>query len=134
MRALRHAVYERAGGRCEVSGLALADPDRGWDLHHRRNKGMGGTLRPDTDTPVNVLAVLPEVHNSAGMNSERGWPRGLSVHGSREWAGPRGYLIPKHVDTPGRWPVLLWGARWVWLTDEGGYRPVPDALARSFPL
>lgn len=131
MRALRRAAYDRAGGLCEVSGLSLGDLDGGWDLHHRRNKGMGGTLRPDTDTLPNLLAVLSEVHNSAGINSGRGWPRDLSVHGSRAWSSPRGYLVPKHVDHPGRRPVLLHGVRWVWLTDEGGYRPVPAALARS---
>lgn len=131
MRALRHTAYERAGGRCEVSGLLLDGPDGGWDLHHRRNKGMGGTTRANTDTLPNLLAVAPEVHNSAGVNSGRGWPHDLSIHGSRTWSAARGYLVPKHVDDPGGWPVLLWGARWAWLTTGGAYRTVPDHLVRT---
>lgn len=109
MKALREAAYQRAGGRCEVSGIPL-DIDT-FDLHHRRPKGMGGTLRPDTDTLGNVLALHPDVHN--------GGPS--SVHGRRGWSEERGYLLPQREALAARWPVWLHGQRWVILGAAGGY-------------
>lgn len=111
--AIRAALLERSGGRCEVSGLPL-DPDT-FDVHHRRNKGMGGTSRPDVHDLSNLLALDPSVHN--------GGPR--SVHGRRPWSEQRGYLIPKLARyPPGIMPVWLGMVRWVHLTDDGRYLPV----------
>lgn len=106
---LRAALWQRSGGRCEASGLAL-DPDT-FDAHHRRPKGMGGTYRPDTDTLPNLIALDPQVHN--------GGPR--SVHGRRSWSEERGYLIPKHEDDVTLWPIHLHGRTWVFLLPDGGY-------------
>lgn len=122
--ATREAVYERAGGRCEISGARLRPDGFGhFEVHHRRNKGMGGTSRPDVDNLSNLLALDPQVHN--------GGP--TSVHGRRRWSQARGYLIPKHVDHPGHWPVWLRRGRnvweWVILGDDGQYYPVPVPLA-----
>jgi hypothetical protein len=113
---IRRSVWERASGRCEISGLQLgpADSDR-WECHHRRNKGMGGTSRENVDSLTNLLALNPRVHN--------GGP--LSVHGRRAWSQKRGYLIPKDVSQPGMWPLWLLGRRWVLLTDSGVYAPLP---------
>lgn len=120
----REPLWERCKGRCEVSGRPL-DFDT-FDMHHRRNKGMGGTSRLDVDALWNLLALDPEVHN--------GGPG--SVHGRRRWAQDRGYLIPKHEQDPGLWPVLLGGLlperfqRWVFLAPEqgDGYLPLPPHL------
>lgn len=109
--AIRAALWNRCGGVCEVSGVAL-DPDN-FDAHHRRNKGMGGTDRSDRDDLDNLLALDPTVHN--------GGP--YSVHGRRQWSEERGYLVPKHLDRPGLTPVLRWGKQWVELTKDG--RAVP---------
>lgn len=113
---IREALWQRSGGRCEVSGIPL-DPDT-FDAHHRRNKGMGGTDRDDRDALTNLLALDPAVHN--------GGPS--SVHGSRRVSQARGYLLPKHVDYPGMWPVLLHGRRWVLLGGDGRYYPAPASL------
>lgn len=113
MSALRNAAYERAGGLSEVSGLPL--PPDGFELHHRRNKGMGGTSRTDTDTLPNVLVMLPREHN---MHLD-------SVHDRPTWARSCGYLLGKDVARPAAWPVLLAGARWVLLGDDGLYHPLP---------
>jgi 5-methylcytosine-specific restriction enzyme A len=115
-RETRRTVWQRAGGRCEITGAALGDVDTGpWECHHRRNKGMGGTDRPDVDSPANLIALSPAAHRT--------------VHGSRSWAQPRGYLIPKNLpaelDDPGMWPVHLLGRRWVLFTHSGEYAPVP---------
>lgn len=109
---LREALWLRSGGHCEVSGLPLRFD--GFDAHHRRPKGMGGTYRPDTDTLPNLLALDPAVHN--------GGPG--SVHADRPWSEDRGWLLPKGTALALSWPVWLWQRRWVVLTPEGAYRPL----------
>lgn len=114
---LREALWLRCGGYCEVSGTPL-DFDT-FDAHHRRNKGMGGDRRLDTNTLPNLLALDPQVHN--------GGP--TSVHGRRPWSQRRGYLIPKDSQRPaGAFPVKIHGRRWVLLLDDGTY-----GLARVTP-
>lgn len=108
---LREKLWERSRGRCEVSGIPL-DRDT-FDAHHRRNKGMGGTTRPDRDAIWNLLALDPTVHN--------GGPR--SVHGRRAWSESRGFLVPKGVGNVQVWPIFWHLKLWVYLTPEGGYRP-----------
>lgn len=117
----RPMLWERCSGRCEVTGQQL-DYET-FDMHHRRNKGMGGTDRDNVDSPANLLALAPHIHN--------GGPH--SVHGSRLWAELYGYLVPKHVADPGMWPVKLLGRRWVLLTESGGYAPVPPEVAKGLP-
>lgn len=108
--AVRAALWERSGGRCEVSGVLL-DPDS-WDAHHRINKGMGGTRRAWRDDLTNLLALDPLVHNGGSM----------SVHGRRPWSEMRGYLLPKlSLYPPHVMPVWLHGVRWVFLTAAGTY-------------
>jgi hypothetical protein len=109
---LRGKLWTRCEGRCEVSGRPL-DPET-FDAHHRRNKGMGGTSRPDRDWLTNLLALDPQVHN--------GGP--ASVHGRRTWAEGRGLLVPKNVDVAGTWPYQRYDEAWLLLDDEGGYRVV----------
>lgn len=110
---LREALWTRCEGLCEVSGIAL-DPDT-FDAHHRRPKGIGGTSRPDTDMLSNLIALDPLVHN--------GDPQ--SVHSRRPWSEDRGYLLPQSTPLAIEFPVLLRGARWVYLLNSGEYRDVP---------
>jgi hypothetical protein len=124
--ALRELLYGRAEGRCEVSGRPL-DFDT-FDLHHRRNKGMGGTSRPDTDTPVNLLALDPVVHN--------GGP--ASVHADRRGvSGPNGWLVSKLNDRPGDTPVLLRPTpefeQWFILTADGLRVPISALIRVRLP-
>jgi hypothetical protein len=118
---VREILWERCGGRCEVSGQPL-DFDT-FDAHHRRNKGMGGTSRPDKDRLTNLLALDPIVHN--------GGP--ASVHGRRRWSEARGYLIPKHAEKLELWPVWLPLGRnargWKLLGLDGRYHDLPFPLA-----
>lgn len=106
---LREKLWMRSGGRCEVSGIPL-DP-LSWDAHHRRNKGMGGTYRENTDTLPNLLVTHPLVHNL----------RPDSVHGNPAWSAPLGYLLSKNIERPELVPVKLHGRAWVLLTADGGY-------------
>jgi hypothetical protein len=113
-KALRELLFTtRAKGMCEVSGQPLDFET--FDLHHRRNKGMGGTSRPDTDLPSNLLAVDPVVHN--------GGPR--SVHGRRVFSQAQGWLISKeNIFKPVSVPVFVATGpglgRWALLDDQGG--------------
>lgn len=109
---LRQRLWTRSGGRCEVSGVAL-DP-LSWDAHHRRNKGMGGTYREDTDTLPNLLVTHPLVHNL----------RPDSIHGHPAWSRPRGYLLAKDTERLDLVPVWLHGRVWTLLTPDGGYLPL----------
>jgi len=115
----RAALWERCDGLCEVSGRPL-DYET-FDMHHRRNKGMGGTSRPNTDALYNLLALDPEIHN--------GGP--TSVHGRRDWSEANGFLIPKNADYPQQWPVKLRARWWVLLPATPGYVPIPRSLVES---
>lgn len=113
---IRDTLWTRCGGRCEVSGIAL-DFDT-FDSHHRRNRGMGGTVRPDKDWLSNLLAVEPNVHNSGPQ----------SVHGRRRWSEERGYLIPKDIQWASMVPALIFGRFLFMLGDDGQYYPPPPGL------
>jgi hypothetical protein len=80
-------------------------------VHHRRNKGMGGTSRPNVDDFTNLLVVDPLVHNGGPM----------SVHGRREWSERYGFLVPKGVPSPGMWPVWIRQQIQVILLADGKY-------------
>lgn len=121
---LREALWERSHGRCEVSGWPL-DQDT-FDAHHRRNKGMGGTYRLDTDTLPNLLALHPRVHN--------GGPG--SVHDRRVASEANGWLVPKlSAFVLSTIPVAVWAGpgarRYVLLTDRGGYVDVTGVVPAS---
>lgn len=119
-RAIRTAVWERERGRCMVTGLPLPGPDDdGWDCHHRRPKGMGGTDRADTDTVVNLIAVLPEVHNLGYRRRRVDGVLGRTIHGDPLWSRPLGLLVSKE-HPPMSIPVRTWHG-WVFLTPDGGY-------------
>lgn len=113
---IRETLLERCDGRCEVSGQPL-DPHT-FDVHHRRNKGMGGTSRPDVHDLDNLLALAPFVHNLSPD----------SVHGNPAWSRPRGYLLRKDTERPGDYPVLLLGRTWVLLGKSGRYHPLPAGM------
>jgi hypothetical protein len=112
-RALRRAAYAREGGRCLFTGAPLpgGEDGDGWDLHHRRPGGMGGTNRPDQQSLPNVIAVADNVHRG--------------IHHNPHWSEPLGLLLPTSEDDPASVPVRTWRG-WIFLTPEGGYRPLAD--------
>lgn len=115
MGKLRHQIYERANGLCELSGALLpGGPDGPWEAHHRRPKGMGGTRRENEDTVGNLLALVQRVHNLAPD----------SVHMSPMRSRRYGWLVSKHVEDPASVPVVLHDGRVV-LLGQRGYIPLP---------
>ena len=75
-------VWARAGGRCEVCGGSLAGM-RGFSRHHRRPRRMGGSRRPDTNSPANILLVCGSAtspdgcHHRIESNRTRAYEDGL---------------------------------------------------------
>lgn len=109
-------LWDRCGGRCEVSGRSIEFET--FDAHHRRPKGMGGTRRENRDNVECLLALHPDVHNLSPD----------SVHLFPGWSRPRGYLVSKHTDDPGQVPVWWRGCAWVLLTPDGSYQFLPRQL------
>lgn len=109
-------VMARCSGHCEICGTYLAgDRGRYWSIHHRRPRGMGGTQRPETNQPANLLAVCGSA--TTGCHSEiESWRRRSTNHG---------LLVPQSK-TPADVPVLLrYGL--VCLNDTGTWTPVEGA-------
>lgn len=105
------AVHERAGWSCERDG-AMVGPVRGLDhhIHHRRPRGSGGTARPETNLPSNLLLLCPPCHEQ--IESRRGEALGA------------GWLVPQSGD-PAEVAVLIHHDRWVYLTADGRYHAHP---------
>lgn len=84
-------------------------------VHHRRPRGAGGTSRPDTNRPANLVLLCLQHH---------AW-----VESQRDTARHSGYLVPQHAN-PADVPIVCHG-RWVWLTDDGRALPLgADELAQ----
>lgn len=101
------AVLERACFSCEVCDSALG-PVRGVDfhIHHRRPRAMGGTERPDTNLPSNLLVLCPDDHGQ--------------IESRRAEALEAGCLVPQSGD-PAEVAVLIRRDTWVYLTRDGSY-------------
>lgn len=92
----------RSGGRCECCGDPLAGQV---ERHHRVRRRDGG------DRLANLLYLSPAHH--------AWWTR------HPEQARVRGLIVSAWQD-PGEVPVLLAGAAWRYLDDQGGTRPAPE--------
>lgn len=110
-RTVREGCILRSGGRCErcerpLHGLPFS-------LHHRRPRGMGGTVRPDANLASNLLVLC-----GTGTTGCHGW-----TEARRAEAFEEGLLI-RQTDDPATVPVLL-ERGWVLLTDDYGFEDVP---------
>lgn len=117
------AVLERDGYCCFVCGGALWG-ERGFDfsLQHRRARGSGGSRRPDTNQPQNLISLCGSATSPGGCHS--------SIESSRSWARENGWAI-RQSDDPLELPVLHWQMRLIFLHANGGYgsRPASDSTA-----
>lgn len=101
-------VYERAQHSCELCTAGVG-PVRGTDhhLHHRRPRRAGGSKRPDTNLPSNLLLLCPTCHEAVE---------------SRRIAGYENGWILRSEAVPSRVPCTIHnGSRQVYLTDQGSY-------------
>lgn len=105
--AVLNLVRERAGGWCERCGLK-----RGYEFHHRRPRGMGGSRLDDTNVASNALLLDRDCH--ADIESERAE------------AINQGWLVTQN-HPPIDIPVRYRGA-WVYLDDLGGLKRIEQEL------
>lgn len=112
-RAVREVVLARSGGCCELCGRLLWCYGTGWvadhSVHHRRPRAAGGSTRPDTNTPVNLLLLCGSATTTDGCHAH--------VEANRTEALAYGWLVLQaqdpaatvvHVRTAaGLTPVLL---------------------------
>jgi len=110
VRASNCRGFGTAGPVCEV--MALCQGAHATEAHHRRNRGMGGSGRSDTNLAANGLMVCSADH------------RWITEHPER--ARELGWLVPQHK-TPSEVPVMYRG-KWALLSDSGGvvFIPAPD--------
>ena len=101
------AVYERAQWSCERCSSAVG-PRRGEEhhIHHRRPRAAGGTNRPETNLPSNLLLLCPDCHEA--------------IESFRAEALAAGWLVPQSAD-PAETAVLIRRDTWFYLTDDGDY-------------
>jgi len=103
-RAVKAIIDERSQGSCEICGTSAPDGQ----YHHRRPRGMGGTKRSETGSPVNALYLCQECH---------AWIESLRAHALRN-----GWLVSQSED-PALTPVNYRGVIST-LTNEGRVIPV----------
>lgn len=102
----RRTLMERCAGVCEKCGHQKAT-----EAHHRKPRGMGGTMLTDKHQLSNLLALCTTCH--AWIESERNKARMLNL----------GWLVDQHQD-PRVIPALLynpnhWGPARFLLHDDG---------------
>jgi hypothetical protein len=111
------AILERDGNACGRCGGALWGT-RGFDysIQHRRARGAGGSLAPDTNAPQNGLALCG--HGTAGCHGH--------VESHREEAEDNGWAVPQGGD-PLKIPVnhALHGPG-TFLHSNGGWGSRPE--------
>jgi 5-methylcytosine-specific restriction protein A len=105
-------VKDRAANHCERCGHNVED--RPAAVHHRRPRGMGGSRRPDTNSPCNLLLLCDPCH--------------LTVESSRQISRERGWLVRQEHD-PATRPVWLAGRGWSFLTPDGDVVPAERSAA-----
>ncbi len=94
-RAVKAIIDERSQGNCELCGLSAPDGQ----YHHRRPRGMGGTKRSETGSPVNALYLHQACHLDVEMHREESLYNGWLVRQSQDPA-----LTP--VNYRGRYSTL----------------------------
>ncbi len=93
-------------------------PEKGWTLHHRRPRGMGGSKLASSSSAANGLAV----HNEP-CHQQR-------IEADRVAARENGWLLSQGGPDPTEVPVLISGRGWVLLLDDGSVEPLAADVLR----
>lgn len=96
---VRATVRKRSAGWCERCGVEPAT-----QYHHRRPRGMGGTLRLETNQPSACLHLCVDCHRDVELYRRR--------------ALESGWLVAQNCE-PRMVSVLYRDGRWVLLDDNG---------------
>jgi hypothetical protein len=107
-------VVDRDRGCCVRCGAAVSgERGVGWSIQHRRSRGNGGTSRPDTNEPQNLILL-----GGDGTTGCHGWVEHHPIE-----ADTHGWAVPMHGvrSNPLLEPVehALHGR--VFLTADGGH-------------
>lgn len=107
-------VLVRDKHSCVVcDGPVNGERGRDWSVQHRRARGSGGSRRPDTNQPQNLLILCGSA--TTGCHGDVESQRADSImHG---WACHQ-------IDDPAAVPVL-WHGAWKYLTDTGEISDLP---------
>lgn len=100
LRAVVRQVRDRDGWACVVCAGTDA-----LQTHHRRARGMGGTRRPETNQPQNLITVCAGCHHRIEMNRAHAYRHGLLVH---------------QTENPAAVPVHTWHGV-IFLTPAGSF-------------
>lgn len=106
--AVQRSVRARDGGVCVVCGQTGTP----WDplvIHHRRNRGQGGSTDPALNQPANLLLVHSSVNSAWEADA-----------GRAAVARRAGWKVSRYVDAP-ETPVRYPDGWWL-LDDDGGRR------------
>lgn len=117
MNVVELKVVARDMSACVRCGRMVTHLARGrdWSMHHRRPRGAGGTSLAWVNAPANLVVL-----SGSGTTGCHGW---VEVH--RAEARGMGWLISQNGKQLAEEVAIrhfLLGL--VYLTDEGGYRPV----------
>lgn len=109
---VRAAVRARHHDRCARCGRLVLDYDD-YSLQHRRARGAGGSSRPETNRPGNLVFLC-----GSATTGCHGW-----VESHRTSAQEFGFTLFQACDVPAEIPVRIFdvvagGLVWVRLTDN----------------
>jgi hypothetical protein len=94
----------------------------GFSMHHRHPRRMGGSSRPELNTPANLLLLCGSgttgCHGRVEGNRTRAYKDGLILH---DGADPAGVPVMFNNTAVSAWPQR------VWLTVDGTYATEPPA-------
>jgi 5-methylcytosine-specific restriction protein A len=107
-------VFDRDGGCCIRCGRAVRLEGRGeeWSVQHRRARGAGGDVRPETNLPANLVILCGSATSAGGCHF---W-----AESQRDEARLAG-LSMRWKQDPQKVPVSTWWGA-VFLDDKGYWR------------
>lgn len=112
---VRAIVLERDGYTCQRCAVYIG-PFGTYSLQHRRPRGMGGSRRPETNLPGNLITLCGTA--TTGCHEY--------VESHRHDAHLTGYLLPQSVAFPALEPVKTYRG-WLLLSDDGSYTTLEGA-------
>jgi 5-methylcytosine-specific restriction protein A len=107
---VRALIVARSKGVCDICGTRPTS----YQIHHRRPRGMGGSLQSMVGGAANGLLLHPNCHEGVERNRKRAYERG--------W-------LLRNDQVPSLAPVRLWSGWWL-LQDDGG---TVDASPKTRP-